>query len=368
MKRILAQARKELVQTFRDRMTLALALVLPLIMLSILGVAISLSVSDLTIIVEDLDQSPLSRKYLDTFRNSLTFRVVSWPINSSPEKALENNYAHAAIIIPEHFQQKVERGENVDLQMLVDATDANTAKILSASADAITQKFLSTLITNNTEPPIQAKIRLWFNPGRESDKYIGPAVFAVVLALFPPLLAALAMSRESEQKTILQVYVSSISAQEYLFGKILAYTAISAAEWVLALILSTLLFDLRPAGDPTPLLVGTIFYLFCNASFGTMVGVIIPNQAAAIQAAQLGGFLASFLLSGFIFPLSNIPDSLRWLASFVPARYYIELSRDAFVRGSGWSAMWYAPTMLALLGAAFFFIAWRNMRRMQVQA
>jgi drug efflux transport system permease protein len=109
-------------------------------------------------------------------------------------------------------------------------------------------------------------------------------------------------------------------------------------------------------------------YLFCNVCFGVMVGAAIPNQAAAIQAVQFGGFLFSFLLSGFIFPLSNIPAEIRWLSTFIPARYYIELSRDAFVRGGGWSAVWYAPLMLLVLGAFFFFVAWRNMRRMQVEA
>lgn len=114
--------------------------------------------------------------------------------------------------------------------------------------------------------------------------------------------------------------------------------------------------------------MGTVFYLFCNVSFGVMVGVSIPNQAAAIQAVAGVQFLLSFLLSGFIFPVSNIPAGIRWISTFVPARYFIELSRDAFVRGGGWPAVWEAPLMLALIGAFFFFAAWRKTRHMQVEA
>ena len=209
---------------------------------------------------------------------------------------------------------------------------------------------------------------MWYNPGVDSDKYIGPAVFAVVLALFPPLLAALATSREGEQKTILQVYVSSISAGEFLLGKILAFFVIALAEWALALVLSIFYFDLSFVGDPTPLLVGTVFYLFCTVSFGVMVGVVIPNQATAIQAVAFFGFLLSFLLSGFVFPVSNVPAAIRWIAAVVPARYFIEIARDTFVRGGGWPAVWHAPVMLAVIGAFFFLLAWRKMRHMQVES
>jgi ABC-2 type transport system permease protein len=99
-----------------------------------------------------------------------------------------------------------------------------------------------------------------------------------------------------------------------------------------------------------------------------MVGAAIPNQAAAIQAVAMGAFLMSFLLSGFIFPISNIPASVRWVSNIVPARFYIEVTRDAFVRGGGWPAVWHAPVALAVLGLFFFFVAWRKMRLMQVSA
>jgi ABC-2 type transport system permease protein len=193
-------------------------------------------------------------------------------------------------------------------------------------------------------------------------------VLAFGMAMFPPLLAALALSREGELKTILQVYVSSITALEYLLGKVIAYTIVAWAEWIGGMIILLAGFGLSLAGDPTPLLITTFFYLLCTTCFGTMLGAAIPNQAAAIQAAQLGGFLTSFLLAGYIFPIQNMPAVLRFLSIFVPMRYYLEVIRDAFLRGGGWPAVWPAPIVLALLSAFYFWRAWAVMKDMQVKA
>ena len=121
-------------------------------------------------------------------------------------------------------------------------------------------------------------------------------------------------------------------------------------------------------GDPTPLIVATILYAFCVAAFGTMVGAAIPNQAAAIQAVALGGFLLVFLLSGLIFPVENIPVGLRWISNLVWGRYYIVIVRDALLQGGGWPAMWFNVLMIAIIGSIFYFLAWRILRPMQVKA
>ena len=215
---------------------------------------------------------------------------------------------------------------------------------------------------------VGAQVRLWYNPGRDSPKFYSPGIFVMGISMFPALLAALAMAKEGEQKTILQVYVSSISAHEFLLGKILAYMVVAACEWILAMISLLTIFGLHIAGDPTPLLVGSLIYAFCVASFGTFVGAGIPNQAAAIQTVALGGFLLVFLLSGLIFPVENIPAGLRWLSNIVWGRYYIEIVRDALLQGGGWPAMWFPVLMIAVLGAVVLHAGWRTMRRMQVKA
>jgi ABC-2 type transport system permease protein len=127
-------------------------------------------------------------------------------------------------------------------------------------------------------------------------------------------------------------------------------------------------FGLGFKGDPTPFIVATVLYVFCVASFGTMIGATISNQAAAMQAVALGGFLFVFLLSGLIYPIENIPGSLRWLSNFVWGRYYIEIVRDAFLQGGGWPAVWYKELIIGVIGVVFFSLAWLNKRRMQVKA
>jgi ABC-2 type transport system permease protein len=367
MKRIMAQARKELTQFSRDRLTLALALVLPLILLVTYGRAISFSVTGVAIHIEDFDATPRSRAYIETIAASRTFRIVPLPEGMRAADALAAEAVRAVVTIPSRFESNLARGREVEVQWLIDATDANTANILRGNAASLTQPFTGQGRSAAEQPPVKAEIRLWYNPGRESDKYIGPGVIAVVLALFPPLLAALAMSRENEQKTILQVYVSSISAREYVLGKTLAFLVVALAEWALVLAFGMWFFSLSFAGDPMVFLFCTIVYLFCNVAFGVMAGAAMPNQAMTIQAVATLSFVFSFLLSGFMFPLSNVPAGLRWIANIVPARYFIEIARDAFVRGSGWSAIWQSVASLTVLGTFFLFIAWRKMRQMQVR-
>jgi len=360
MRRVFAQMRKELTQILRDRLALVLALVLPLCLMMLLGNAVSLTVTGLPVVVQDLDDTPASRDFIDAFRASETFHVVSWPPSQQPPNAFLTNTARAALVIPEHFGRDMARGRNTEVQLLVDATDANTARLVQGYASQIVLNYRPSAV------PVKADVRLWFNPGRDSKKFYGPGVFVMGLSMFPALLAALAMSKEGEQKTILQVYVSSISAHEFLLGKIFAFVLIAMAEWVLSLALLFTYFGLHFAGDPSAFVVATIFYAFCVAAFGSFIGAAIPSQAAAIQAVALGGFLMVFLLSGLIFPVQNMPPSLRWIAGIVWSRYYVEIVRDALLQGGGWPAMWWNVAMIALIGGVFYVLGWRKLRRMQL--
>ncbi|HUO29259.1 MAG TPA: ABC transporter permease [Bryobacteraceae bacterium] len=368
MRRIFSQARKELTQLVRDPLALALALVLPLILLLLLSTAISLTVHNLPIVIQDLDATSASRRFADAFRASVSFHVVAWPPDRHPEEALAANRARGVLIIPPNFGHDLARGDQTPVQLLVDATDSNTARIVQGYVNQVTNAFNRSSGGLANAMLVGAQVRLWYNPGRDSPKFYSPGIFVMGISMFPALLAALAMAKEGEQKTILQVYVSSISAHEFLLGKILAYMVIAGCEWVIGVCALVTVFGQHFAGDPTPLIVGSVLYAFCVSSFGTFVGAGIPNQAAAIQAVALGGFLLVFLLSGLIFPVENIPVGLRWVSNIVWGRYFIELVRDALLEGGGWPAMWFSVFMIALLGAVFYTLAWLSMRRMQVKA
>jgi ABC-2 type transport system permease protein len=367
MRRIIAQARKELIQIVRDYRSLALALLLPLVLLMLMGSAISLMVNDLPIVIQDLDDSPASHELIDAFRSSISFHVASWAVDRQPQEVFTSNVARAALIIPRDFGRNIARGASAPVQLLVDGSDSNTARLISGYAGEITAAFDQRIAGGRRQQPVEAAMRLWYNPGLSTKRFYGPGIFVLGLSMFPPPLAALAMAKEGEQKTILQVYVSSISAHEFLLGKIFAFMIVAFGECLLMMALLFTYFGLTFAGDPTPFLVATLLYAFCVASFGTMVGAAIPSQAAAMQTVALGGFLLVFMLSGLIYPIDNIPIGLRWLSNLVWGRYYIEVVRDALLQGGGWPATWYKILVIAVIGAIFYALAWKNMKRMQVK-
>ncbi|BAC89957.1 ABC transporter permease [Gloeobacter violaceus] len=364
MKRILSQCAKELTQFRRDRLTVALAVLLPMATLLIFGYAIRLEANNIPLAVQDLDRSPTSRAFVERFYATNQFAPVDWDGRGNPEALLDAGVARVVVIIPPDFSRRLDAGKIAPVQALIDGTDGNNARVIRNSVRSVTNFYLGT--RSDTAPAITLRSRLWFNPGREEALYIVPGVFAVVLAIWPPLLMAIAMVREKEQGTIIQVYASSLSAAEFLLGKGLAYFLVGVAQAVAVFALGAVLFGLRLAGDPTPLVVGTVLMIAASVSFGLFIGTRTASQSAAVQAVATSGFLTALLLSGFIYPLSNIPFPLSLVANIVPARYFIEITRDAFVRGTGWPGVWSAPLLLAVLGGVFFMASFRNLKRMQL--
>ena len=366
MKRILSQCLKEWVQFRRDRLTVALAIILPLATFLIFGFAIRLETKDIPIVVQDLDISPLSRAYTAQLFATQQFIPVRWSKSGSVEQALDQGVARAAVIIPPDFTRQIKSGQPSIVQVLVDGTDANNARLVQNSVKATTFNFLRSSGLQSRPPKIAARTRLWFNPGRKESLYIVPGVYGVILWIYPSLLAAIAMVREKERGTIVQVYASSLTASELLLGKGLAYFLIGIAQAVVIITLGSLLFRLGFAGDPTPFLIGTLIYVGASVMFGLLIGTRAANQNAAVQAVATIGFLSSLLLSGFIYPLSNIPFPLSLISSVLPARYYIQLSRDGFVRGASWLNAGFILLILLVLGLLLFNAARRNLSRMQL--
>ncbi len=366
MKRVLSQCVKELNQFRRDRLTVALAFLLPLAVLLIYGYAIRLEAKNIPLSVQDFDNSFLSRTYIE--RLFATNQFVPTPLGSrGPQHVIDRGEAKATVVIPPDFAKKIKSHQPVTVQALVDGTDVNNARIVQASLRATTQFFLlsNDLVPVSAQPPVNARVRLWFNPGRKESLYIVPGIFGVILWVFPSMLAGIALVREKEQGTIVQVYASDLSATEWLLGKELAYLIVGLGEAVIVMTVAVLLFNLQVRGDPTTLLVGTVIYLGASVAFGLLVGARASNQTGAVQGTAIAGFLTALLLSGFIYRLENIPFPLSLVSNVIPARYYIALTRDAFVRGTGWMGIWYAPLAIALIGSFFFRMATRILKQMQ---
>jgi ABC-2 type transport system permease protein len=367
MKRILSQCSKELSQFKRDRLTLALAFLLPLMTLFIFGFAIRLEAKNIPLVIQDYDRSQISQRYIQRIFATNQFVFVPWSNDKPVELALDKSFAKAGVIIPPDFSRHIAAGKIADVQVLVDGTDSNNARVIKNSIKATTNDFLQAEGLIPDTNLLTTRSRLWFNPGRQESLYIVPGVYAVVLWIFPSLLSAIAMVKEKERQTILQVYASSMTSTELILGKGLAYLIISLGIALLVMGVGAIVFGLSFAGDPTPLLVAIPTYLWASVMFGTMLGTRTSNQNAAVQGVSLVGFLTALLLSGFIYPLNNIPFPLSLLPNIIPARYFIEISRDAYVRGTGWVGVWFAEIMILAIGMVFFNIARRVLSRMQLK-
>ncbi|RCJ35332.1 ABC transporter [Nostoc minutum NIES-26] len=373
MKKIWTQCTKELAQFKRDRLTVALAFLLPLVYLLIYGFAMRLEIKAIPLAIQDLDRSPLSRTYIERLFATNQFQAVPWDNSFSnpnaiatPDYAIDRGIAKAVMVIPPDFTRRIESGKTSTFQVLVDGTDVNNARVIENTIRATTDFFLQSVGLQPTNQLVAARVRLWFNPGRKESLYLVPGAYALILWVYPSLLAALAMTREKEQGTIIQAYAASISAAELLLGKGLAYILIAIGQTLFIMLLGSLIFGLRLVGNPTPLFIATLIFLMSSVMFGLYFGVRSTTQAEATQKVLSIGYLTGLLLSGFIYPLSNIPFPLSLISHLVPVRYYIDVTRDAFLRGTGWSGVWFAPLALALLGVLFFIGSWRGLRKMQL--
>jgi ABC-2 type transport system permease protein len=363
MRRILAMAGKEWKQFRRDRLTLALAAGLPVVLMTLYGTAVTTNLRDLPLAIEDLDQSTLSREYIAAYAATNKFRIV--PIADSVEEALESGAARAALRIPPGFARDYQRGVAPQVQMVVDGTDTNAAVLLRGIASATALSFRAERNARFAAPPLRLETRHWYNPGLSDPKFFGTGALAMVLILFPALLGAIANSREMELGTVAQAYASTMSAPEWVIGKALPYWVVGVAQLGLLFLYGRLLFGYAVPSNPGPLLVASAIYLAAAVLFGMMVGHVTGSQAAAIQAVQLGAFLLSLLLSGFLVPVSNIPAEIRWISLLTPARHYVEVVRDALLRDGGWASSARQLVFLCGLALWFFLVNVGRMRRMQ---
>jgi ABC-2 type transport system permease protein len=366
MKRILSQCTKELVRFRRHSLTLTLAFLLPLVTLLIYGFAIRLESKNIPLIVQNFDHTSLSRTYTEQLYATNQFVPTHWTRGDPVRDAIDRGIAKAVVIIPTEFGRNIKDGINTKVQVLIDATDVNNARVVRNSIQAVTNFFMQTQGLLPSTSNITPHIRLWFNPGRLESLFIVPGVYGVVLWIYPSLLAAIAMVQEKEKDTIVQVYASSISATELLLGKGLAYLLIAISEAFVVMGLGSLIFQVTLVGDLSILLLGTLLFLIDSVLFGLLLGVRSETENAAVQGVSLLGFITSLLLSGFIYPLNNIPFPLSLISNVLPIRYYIDITRDAFVRGIGWAGVWFDLIMLIVLGLILFNTSRRILRRMQL--
>jgi ABC-2 type transport system permease protein len=369
VKKIMAQAWKEFMLFRRDKLLILLAVLMPIVLMSLAGGTQTLRLRNVPLLVYDYDNTALSRKYLESYGAALTFRLTKRPPDQTPEEALSSWRGRAALIIPPNFERDVRRGDEPVVQLLIDATDSNSATALGNYAAVLNRSFATNSGIIKSPPElVRMQQRLWFNPGLSNRVYFGTGALGLMLIIFPALLGALTTAKEYEVGTVIQAYASSLTAVQWILGKALLYVLIGLVDLVICFTLGGLAFDFQIPSDPTVLLVATVFYLFGGVFFGMMMGNATGNQSAAIQGVQMGSFLLSLLLSGYLFAIRNIPWQIRWISSFLPATHYIQIVRNSILRDVGWGTSFQPMIALLILALSFFLLNVIQMRKMQFKA
>jgi ABC-2 type transport system permease protein len=366
---------KELIQVLRDKRMRVVLIFPPIFQLIVFGYAANLDVKNIRTAVRDLDQTVESREVVDRFSSSKYFRVVATPQTPEEiERLIRKGNVILSIEIPSGFSRKVKKGETGTLQILVDGTESNTAmialgymgQVLSDYSNAVVLKRLNQAgIIDFEEAGVDLQTRIWFNANLESRFFYVPGVIASIAFLIPIILTAQAIVREREIGTLEQIMVTPIRSWELMLGKTLPFALIGLFDVILIALIGVFWFDIPFRGNPLILLLGNILFLLSSVGIGLFISTISSTQ----QQAQISTFffmIPAFILSGFAFPLENMPQWLQDLTYINPLRYFIIVIRGVFLKGIGLEILWPEIVALAILGGvAILFSSLRFQKRLK---
>jgi len=356
---------KEFIQVLRDPRMKALIFVMPVIQLIMFGYAVTTDVDHIKTAVCDLDKSPQSRALIERFTASGYFTVVD--NTDRPERLgelLDRSKAIIGIQINRGFADDLISGRQAVIQTIIDGTDSNTGTVAMDYAQRITQEFSKeraapielTQLAQEQASPIELRSRAWFNPDLKSRYYNVPGVIAVVVLLISLLLTAMAIVREREIGTMEQLMVTPIRSFELILGKTLPFVLISFIDVLVVTAIGVNWFNVPIHGSLGLLLFGAGLYLMSTIGIGLFISTISQTQQQALMSSFFF-YLPAVLLSGFMFPISNMPEPAQWLTYLNPLRYFLIIIRDIFLKGSGLEILWPQFAALAVLGTVLLLVS-----------
>ena len=358
LSRLITIAKKEFIQIRRDPLSLAIAFLMPVTQLFIYGYAITFDVDNLTTVVYDQDKTSLSRELAAEFEKSGYFTIVAYVMQDHELDAyLDSGEAKIGLAIPPHFGQNIQTGKAVQVGVMIDGSNSNTATIASGYISAIARQFPQRLAGSRIVPLIDARSRVWYNPELKSRNFLVPGLIAIIMAVVVALLTSLTMAREWERGTMEQLIATPVKTPELILGKIIPYFAIGLIDMVLSVLMGVWLFHVPIKGSILLMAVLSCIFLLGGVCQGMMISIVAKNsQMLANQFALLSTFLPAFLLSGFIFSISNMPKPLQLVTYLVPARYFVAILKGIFMKGNGLALLW-QETLLLMVYALVVFIA-----------
>lgn len=349
---------KEFIQVLRDPRMKAMIFVMPVLQLILFGYAVTTDVERIRTAVYDLDRSPESRALVERFTASGYFSVTARPDDTRMrDELLDKGEVVIAVQINSGFADDLKSGRPAVIQTIVDGTDSNTGTVAMDYAQRIVADFSRTrsALPTGLSPatvevqPIELRSRAWFNPDLRSRNYNVPGVIGVIVLLMSLLLTSMAIVREREIGTMEQLMVTPIRPVELILGKTLPFVLISYVDVLLVTAVGMLWFDIPIRGSFTLLLFGAGLYLMSTIGVGLFISTISRTQQQALMSTFFF-YLPAVLLSGFMFPISNMPEAAQWIAYVNPLTYFLVIIRGIFLKGSGLAVLWPQFVALAVLG------------------
>jgi ABC-2 type transport system permease protein len=369
MFRPLVIAWKELIQMRRDRLTMAMMAVLPVIQLLLFGYAINTDVRHIPTVVYDQDRSAESRDFAQGMRATGFYDLVG-EVSSyrGVEKALRTGFARVALVVPPGYKTNLVRGRTGHLQLIVDGSDPQTVASATNTATSMALARNSALLVQRmsaagqpiAQTPIQLETNTWYNPDLRTAVYVVPGLVGVILTMTMVMLTAMAIARERERGTLEQLIVSPVRSVELIIGKIVPYIAVGYVQMTLILIIGALIFNVPMVGSLFSLYVLAFVFIAANLALGLFFSTLAKTQQ---QAMQMSFFflLPNILLSGFMFPFEAMPRPAQWLSQALPLTHFLRIARGITLRGSSFQdlkteLLWLTAllTVLVLLASVRF--------------
>ena len=371
-RRVKAIAKKEIIQILRDPRSLMVVLLMPLMQMALLGYGVNLDIKHVPICVFDREGSQPSQALMKAFQASIYFSIVETERDyDAVKRAIDGGRCKMAVVIPPDFSQDLATTNSASVQAILDATDDNTANIALGYAQAVVASYSGNVQLERTQSlgqpppaiPAVAQYRVWFNEDLVSRDFILPGVVALVLALVGAQLTSLTISREWERGTMEVLVSTPVTRMELMAGKILPYFFIGLLDAALCLIIAVFWFETPFRGAVSTLFLTTSLFLIVVLGLGYFISASIRSQVGASQIALVVTLLPTTLLSGFAFPIDQMPPAIQALTFLVPARYYFAILKAVFLKGSGIADLVAPIAFLTLYAAIIGFLAARAFRK-----
>jgi ABC-2 type transport system permease protein len=358
--------RKEMLQILRDPSSIAIAFVLPLVLLLLFGYGVSLDAREVPVALVVENPSAETASFVASFEHSPYFAPRLVYHRQDAEAMLVDGEVTAVLVLRSDFSRRLHDPRGAAIQVLVDGSDANTARLVGGYVDGAWRTWLEQAARDRgvaLAAPVELVPRIWFNAAVRSRNFLVPGLIAIIMTLIGALLTALVVAREWERGTMESLLVTPVSTSELLLGKVLPYLGLGMGGMALSVALATGLFGVPFRGSLLVLSLASALFLLAALGMGLLISTVSKNQFVAGQVAIIAAFLPAFILSGFLFDIESMPTVVQWITHVIAARYFVAILQTTFLAGTVWSVV--LPNAAALAVMAAFFLGMTKRRTLK---